>query len=88
MIIKLNGEWWKVDLDAEIEGDTLGLCELDTKTIKICRDLTGEKQFSCFIHEVLHALQPTLCEEEILRLEGDLVGAIYEYTQGLFSNGN
>lgn len=55
---KINGNEWRVRhyKRLSLDGDACdGLCESDTKTIKLVRGMSPEQETLTFLHEFIHA---------------------------------
>lgn len=55
-----------------------GIAHLDRKLIEIDERLKGKRLFSCLLHECIHHVQPTLTEEEVLRVEKEITAIMWQ----------
>lgn len=55
---------WKITSDRKLRG-SMGECDYESRTIRICTSLSGVDLLDTLIHEVIHARWPDLSEEAV-----------------------
>jgi len=75
--LKIAGRYWKVrleDLGPKLDGE----CSLDDLEIAINPNQPAKEFASTFLHEVLHAIAPTLTEKRIRQIEDGLFPLLWK----------
>ena len=54
-----------------------GIAHLNKKGIEIDERLTGQRAIGALVHELLHTANPTHTEEEILRVEKEIIPTMW-----------
>lgn len=72
--IYIGGQRWKVDWNAALRGDTYGLCDYATKTIRLRRGQTVTELVDTIIHEILHARWADLDESAVIDISETISG--------------
>ena len=75
MRLKIRGQVWTMR-DAKI--DNLGQCTYPELLIEVKAGQGQQERMDTILHEVLHALDPKLTEEKIIRLAGTLTAALWK----------
>lgn len=75
MRLKIRGQVWTMR-DAKI--DNLGQCTYSELLIEVKAGQGQQERMDTILHEVLHALDPKLTEEKIMRLAGTLTAALWK----------
>ena len=86
--LKIRGQYWRVVFEAPPKdkggdfGDH-GLCHYETRTLYV--DPLKADVWGTYLHEVLHAALPDICEEAIADTEAAIVAALSAYPTELVS---
>jgi len=64
--LKIGGHIYKIKMvdSSELEGFVGGVHRFKDNLIKIDKDLADSQKISCFFHELLHAINGNLSEQE------------------------
>lgn len=74
--VYVNGQRWKVARNEKLR-DCYGICEYDTRTIRLRDGLSGVDLLDTLIHELIHARWPDLHEEAVVEFSETLSGFLY-----------
>lgn len=72
--IYIGEQRWKVQWDAPLRGDTYGLCDYETKTIRLRRGQSITDLVDTIIHEILHARWADLDESAVVDISETISG--------------
>lgn len=76
MRVKIRGRYFRLTFERLPRG-TDGLCEMESRRIKIRKSQGGEAQLDTLLHELLHAAHWDLAEESIEETARDVARVLW-----------
>lgn len=73
----IAGERWKV-VETRLR-TAYGVCDYESRTIKIAAGLSAEDLLDTLLHEVIHARWPDISEESVVEFAGILAAAVIDW---------
>jgi hypothetical protein len=71
--VYIGGQRWKVQWDQRLK-DCYGICDYDTKTIRLRAGMDVADLVDTILHEMIHARWPDLNEEAVEDFAGTMSG--------------
>lgn len=72
--VYIGDQRWKIAWDANLRGDTYGVCDYESRTIHLRRGQNVADLVDTIIHEIVHARWPDLDESAVVDISETISG--------------
>lgn len=73
----IAGERWRL-VEAKLRS-SYGVCDYQTRTIKVCSGLPAHELLDTLLHELIHARWPDIAEESVVEFAAILAAAVTDW---------